>query len=326
MTALSSHAEEQRLQTLHEYRVLDTPAEAFFDDLVRVAALVCGTPIALITLIDEDRQWFKAKIGVHVDQTSRDFAFCNHALQNPDELLMVEDASRDHRFSGNLLVTGSTSYRSYAGAPLVAPGGHVLGTLCVVDVVPHALTDAQKEVLKVLARRVVSALETKRAFSDLKILSATDALTGLPNRRAFQEKLRSEVDRSHRYGLPLSLILFDVDHFKRFNDTLGHPAGDFLLQSIAQMLTDCARTTDQVSRLGGDEFATLLPNTGCDVAFYLAERVRRTAESRFQSPPNITLSVGVAELEPNMDCYALMGTADRALYEAKQKGRNRVDR
>jgi diguanylate cyclase (GGDEF)-like protein len=325
MAALpTQHTEEQRLQALHDYGILDTPAEGFFDDVVRLAALACDTPIALVTLVDRNRQWFKAKIGVEFDQTPRDFTLCTYALDCPDELLIVEDALLDPRAVNNPYVVAAPHMRFYAGAPLVTPGGYVLGTLCVIDLRPRNLSDSQKETLELLARRVVVALDVKRELTRLGLLSTTDGLTGLSNRRAFQEKLKNEVSRSRRYDSPLSLILIDVDNFKRFNDTLGHPAGDKLLQTIAESLRHCIRDTDQASRMGGDEFAILLPNTRCDFAHHLAERARTAVLEQYRLAPEITLSIGVAELVDKMDGDALMAAADRALYEAKRKGRNQT--
>lgn len=155
--------EAQRLAILREYNVLDSMPEQAFDDLTLLAAQICQTPIAAISLVDEERQWFKSKVGLSATQTSRDVAFCAHAVLNPDEVLEVPDAQLDPRFADNPLVTADPQIRFYAGAPLVSPDGMALGTLCAIDRVPHELSLEQKSALRALSRMVVAQLELRRA-------------------------------------------------------------------------------------------------------------------------------------------------------------------
>ncbi|WP_182086531.1 GAF domain-containing protein [Aureimonas sp. ME7] len=154
----------RRLDTLHGYGVLDTPPEPRFDALVRAASRACAAPVALVTLVDRDRQWFKAKIGIEQSETVLDQSVCAHALKGT-ELLVIPDLTADPRTCDNPLVTGGSHLRFYAGAPLVAPNGHVLGTLCVVDDVarPEGLAPAQAAELKDLAGEVMAELERRRA-------------------------------------------------------------------------------------------------------------------------------------------------------------------
>src|SRR4030095_9519366 len=150
MTAPASINEQDRLEALRRYEILDTPPELDFDDLAALAALVCATPIALITLLDEGRQWFKARVGLEVAETPRDIAFCDKAIQQTD-LFVVPDALADARLATTPLVTGAPRIRCYAGAPLVTPEGHALGTLCVLDRVPRQLPPEHGKALSALS-------------------------------------------------------------------------------------------------------------------------------------------------------------------------------
>ncbi|WP_052401245.1 sensor histidine kinase [Muricoccus aerilatus] len=159
----SLERERERLAALLRYDILDTPREADFDDIVAIASEVCGAPIALVSLVDADRQWFKARHGVGLSATPLDGAFCPHSF--PDkELLVVPDATRDPRFRDSPLVTGPLGIRFYAGAPLVTPDGFALGTVCVIDTKPRELTEAQARTLRALARQVITLLELRRAL------------------------------------------------------------------------------------------------------------------------------------------------------------------
>ena len=164
--ALLPPRETERVRLLHAYAVLDTPAEAAFDELAALAAQICGTPISLVSFVDEDRQWFKAHHGLAATETPRAVAFCAHALDRPDELLIVPDATRDPRFLDNPFVKGDPGIRFYAGVPLTAPSGDALGTLCVIDRKPRQLTSDQQNALRVLARQVMAQLELRRILQE----------------------------------------------------------------------------------------------------------------------------------------------------------------
>ena len=166
MIAPVPNNERQRLKVLWQYEVLDTVPEEVFDDLTELAARICGAPIALISLVDEQRQWFKSRVGVRQTETARDISFCAHAILHND-LFIVPDATLDPRFAKSPLVTTDPKIRFYAGAPLVTPDGHALGTLCVLDRVPRELNADQRQALRVLARHVISQLELRRHAREL---------------------------------------------------------------------------------------------------------------------------------------------------------------
>jgi len=197
--------EAQRLAALRAYDILDTPPEAAYDRIVRLAAQATQTPIALISLIDENRQWFKARLGLEVCETERKLAFCAHTILQSD-VMVVTDASQDPRFAGHPLVMGVPSIRFYGGAPLRAPNGHVVGTLCVLDTVPRLrVDDSLKETLQDLAGMVVHELEARltarRQAAQREVEQARyERLVNI------ESQLRVIVDHA-----PLAVAVFDHD-------------------------------------------------------------------------------------------------------------------
>jgi EAL domain-containing protein (putative c-di-GMP-specific phosphodiesterase class I) len=173
-------SEASRLAALRRYRILDTAYEPIFDEIATVAARVCATPMSGVSLVDTDRQWFKARVGLRVSETTRDLAFCSHAIMDPPRLMVVNDTATDARFAANPLVTRDPRVRFYAGAPLVAPDGSAVGALCVLDTRPRHLTGAQLEALRQLAAHVIAVCETKRQLAELSESQGTPDWRDLP--------------------------------------------------------------------------------------------------------------------------------------------------
>jgi anti-sigma regulatory factor (Ser/Thr protein kinase) len=193
--------ESARLAALRRYRILDTEPERHFDDLTLLASQICGTPIALITLVDAHRQWFKSRVGLSRTETSRAISFCSHAIEQ-DDLFVVPDASEDARFRDNPQVTGDPHIRFYAGAPLVTPDGHALGTLCVVDRVARTLTPEQVEALEALRRQAQALLELRVNLADLE-----RALAERDRAEAEQRGLMAELRVAHDNVRRLSALI-----------------------------------------------------------------------------------------------------------------------
>lgn len=343
--AWPASAEESRLRALNELDLMDTEAEEEYDELVQLAAAICGTPMSLMTLLDDRRQWFKAAMGLEEKETPREVAFCAHAIQQPD-LFVVEDAQQDERFAQNPLVTGSPKIKFYAGMPLTTRDGFALGTLCVLDRVPRHLNEQQRHALEVLARQVNARIELRaRQKADaaasakmaeyqrqLEVANArltnmvmTDELTGLKNRRAFEERLAFEFSMAKRKRRDLSVVMLDADNFKAVNDRYGHPAGDAVLRHLGKALSDTIRETDLAARIGGEEFAVLLPETDERGAVRWCRRLQRAIAASAWEHVAVTVSIGVA----SRGALTLSGTdvvalADRALYEAKSQGKDRI--
>jgi diguanylate cyclase (GGDEF)-like protein len=344
--------EETRIQALREHAILDTIEEQTFIDIAKLASFICEAPIALMSLVDTDRQWFKARVGLQATQTPREHAFCAHAILRPQEVMVVNDARLDPRFLDNPLVTGDPRIRFYAGAPLVTPDGQALGTLCVIDSAPREMPAEKIAALRTLSRLAAAQLELRRVIGEvdsnaaelrarllqveeqqteleaanagLEALSITDGLTGVKNRRAFDQGLYQELARASREGTPVSLLLIDIDKFKSYNDRFGHPVGDEAIRKVAQTLAARARPFDIVARYGGEEFAVILPNTTAYRAVTVGERLRRAIEDVPWTHTGITVSVGVSTAESEQDSAAMTTRADRALYWVKQAGGNQV--
>lgn len=513
-------AESERLSTLHQYQVLDTPAEENFDELTALAAQLCQTPMAAITLVDSERVFVKSKVGLEISESPRATAFSDHTIRQ-SELTIVPDMREDERFRDNPFVTGEPKIRFYAGAPLITSDGHAIGALAVYDRKPRKLTKEQKDILRVLARQVLTQLELTRKLNEQKQLlderaqaeaalksandeltftlqeleqrgrenaslkemgdllqtclaveeaykvvnqfadrlfpgssggvyvlddpnelleavvvwgesalqepvfatdecwalrlgrthlvedaregptcahltsrpkgstlcvpmmaqgetlgvlhvqfadvganprqtqarqrwaitvgehlalalanlelrenlmlqAIRDPLTGLFNRRYLEEALEREVLRCARKKRALGMIMLDLDHFKTFNDTSGHEAGDAMLKALSYFLLDNVRAEDIVCRYGGEEFLLIMPEASLDLARQRAEQLRQEVKAltvQHEGHPlgTVTLSLGVAAFpQHGATVNDLLRAADSALYSAKQEGRDRV--
>jgi diguanylate cyclase (GGDEF)-like protein len=305
--------EDERLAALARFDILDSGAEASFDRITGLVRTVLDVPMAAVSLIDRDRQWFKSHPGIDASETPRNIAFCDHTVAR-GAAFVVPDAHIDPRFRDNPLVTGAPYIGSYAGVPLTSRDGYHVGTLCALGVKPREFSAGQIAVLHSLAGIVVDELELRR-------IALHDYLTGALARRAFVAEATRALARRDRYGRPGALVLFDLDHFKAINDSRGHAAGDAVLRAVVATCLPILRANDVIGRVGGEEFGLLLPELDGDEALAAANRFRDAIA--VMPGVIVTASFGVAPLTDDIvSTGAWFAAADFAQFAAKRDGRN----
>ena len=343
----SNIADPKRLEAVRGIGLLDTPSEDCFDRLTRLAAKLTDAPAAFVTLVDRDRDFYKSSYGFDEPLASErqleGRTLCHYAIVT-EVPLVLDDVTQEVVFR-DVPIVQSLGVRAYIGIPLVTEGGQVIGSFCAVDFKPKQWSERDIDILTDLARSTMREIDLRRLVQELastnaqlveqmetitalnqklEVLSTIDALTGLNNRRAFEDSLAQELALVDRRSTPLSLVIVDVDHFKIINDTYGHATGDKVLQAIAALLTQSARAIDVVARIGGEEFAVILPNTDAASASVVAERMRAAVANDAELNMSLTISLGIATLLKQETASSLFVRADKAMYAAKDGGRNRV--
>lgn len=327
--------EKQRLLALRSLGLLDTEPEPAFDDLVRLAASICETPVALFSLVDETRQWSKAAVGAPSGQSlARELSFCASAIMSPHQSMIVSDTLQDERTRDNPL---SLAFRFYASCPLLSSEGLPLGTLCALDTVPRELSAHQLWALEALSRQASDQLELRRqilraeeaghqlreAQERAERLSVMDSLTGLRNGRYLTQALQSEFSRSRRHNHQLSYIRISADAFERLALQGGRPFAENALQWIAKALSCNARASDVIAREEECVFGLLLPDTNLEGAWALAEKLRFEIESL--NIPGVSISAGASSLRASdQSAKDLQIAAADALERSLACGGNQV--
>jgi diguanylate cyclase (GGDEF)-like protein len=315
-------AELSRLAALHSLDVLDQPRSYQLDTLARLAAFVCGTPTAMVNLIDADRQVAAAAYGCEPSVVSRQDAMCNISIQSLD-VSYTADAAADDRWSDNPYVTGILDeVRLYAAAPLILGGGEVIGTVCAFSGERQELTRLQLERLRDIADQAALVLQLRDDAARLGHAATRDHLTGLPNRALLTETLTMALAKHQRGAATPAVIFLDLDRFKAVNDTHGHAVGDELLRAVAQRLLETVRATDLLARLSGDELVVLTESAdGTDRGpEVLLGRLRRAFDEPFElscGPVPVGASMGSASAVAGDTPATLLARADAAMYQAK---------
>ena len=308
-----------RLKTLRSLNVLDTSPEERYDRLTRMAKRLFDVPIALVSLVDENRQWFKSCIGLSASETPRDISFCGHAILG-DEIFIVSDAASDLRFVDNPLVTGEPHIRFYAGCPLRAPNGSKLGTLCIIDRKPRLLSHDDYETLKDLASTAENELGAVH-------MATMDELTNISNRRGFMMLAEHGLSLCRRQNITASLVMIDLNNFKPINDNFGHAEGDRVLKYFATKLKSVFRDSDLFARLGGDEFVALLFNASSQSAEKVIARLQLSLDEHNMATTSryaISFSHGITSFDPvrHVNIEALLAEGDALMYECKIQSKN----
>lgn len=308
--------EENRLRTLRSLNILDTPTEERFDRLTRLAKRVFGVPITLVSLVDENRQWFKSCVGLTVSETSRDISFCGHAILG-NETFIIADATKDDRFADNPLVLHEPNIRFYAGCPLRHLDGSRLGTLCIIDKNPRTLSTEDLETLRDLAELAERELAAVQ-------LATLDELTKILNRRGFMLLAQNSLNICARQRIPASLIFFDLNDFKQINDKFGHAEGDKALTAFAAHMRGSFRNSDVFARIGGDEFVVLLTNCSMERTGEIIAKFRRSIATYNEEAGleyEISFSEGIVSVEPDSvpSIEELLNRADVLMYKNKQR-------
>jgi len=347
--------EAKRLAALYATELYGTAPEEAFDRITRLATKLLGVPTALISLVGSDAQWFKSRCGFAAQTTSRDISFCGHAILG-DQPLVVEDATRDERFADNPIVIGEPHIRFYAGVQLYSVERAKLGTLCVLDTRPRALSAEEQEELYELARMVEELIyhrqlaraaqelheqllhsaahapaSTAAAAGQVKYLLTHDALTGLANRQALLRNIGDSIPAWQAEGAGAVVACLNLDRFKQLNEVLGHAAGDAALVAVTRVLQAHLREGDMLARAGNDEFVMLLNDPDGEERLLarlgeLMGEVNRHAYGQ-DADLSLTCSVGFACYpEDGDEAGTLLNNAATAMRNAKDQGGGRIVR
>ena len=318
--------EDARLQALRQLDILDTPAEERFDRLARMARRLFDAPIALVTLIDQNRQWFKASSAPdgyeNPGQVPREITFCGHTIAQ-DDILVIPDALADGRFIDNPMVVGPPNIRFYAGCSVTDGNKHNVGTICILDQTPRDFSAEDVQLLRDLGAMVERELAAVR-------MATIDDLTGIANRRGFMTMAQHALQCCQRQHAPVCLAFLDLNKFKYINDNYGHAEGDTALKFFADQLRRHFRESDLCARLGGDEFVVLLTNTDIARANELTRRLTAALQaSPLEANPqgvdavsyNLSFCHGVVEYDPQKhpSIDDLLEEGDQLMYQDKKR-------
>jgi diguanylate cyclase (GGDEF)-like protein len=315
--------DRERVASLRRLGLLDSGSEERFDRITRTARRMFGVSSALVNLVDVDRTWFKSTDGLDGEEAPRSTSFCGHTVLSSG-VMVVPDARVDPRFADNPSVLGPPNVRFYAGCPISAPDGAIVGALCLIDDQPRTLDEAEQHAFRDLAGMVEHEIAVTR-------LAVDDDLTGLANRRGFLMMANQALAFCQRQQVEALVVFADVDGLKAVNDRYGHDAGDRLLRHAASSVAEAFRASDVVGRYGGDEFAAVLTGYHGEVT-WATKRLAAAVEACNDQmaagggpdgrpePFSLSMSVGSARFLPRDPelLESLLERADTAMYADKE--------
>ena len=320
--------EPARLIAVRSHEMPDGLPELEFDATARVAAALFDAPLAFVALMDAQRLWFKASVGIELQRLERDFAPCLHAIVRPEALLVIADMRADERLHANPLVAGAPHLRFYAGAAVLDAAGQSVGAVAVLDVRARQASPAQRAALKDLATMVRVALQARRHAAELAQQAMLDPLTGVASRRQFEQALEVELHHAMRSGEPFTLLLLSLDGVGDIRNGFGPAAADLALREVAARLTRQVRLGDVLSRLGGEDFGVVMRHGAEAAAEVLAARiveaVRQPLLLDSGDAVGVRVCIGIAAYSDDVESMAdLIGNAGKALQQARRQHERR---
>ncbi len=325
---LASAEEQARLEELYDLKILDTPPERRFDRITRLAIELIGGEVALISLVDSDRQWFKAKCGLDESEHPREWSFCSHALAGVHKTMMVKDAKHDPRFFDNPLVTRENGIRSYLGVVLKGPTGKPLGTLCVIGTKPRAYSQQDVKQLELLGEIVEAEINREAMLEKTKHAIVKeilyDPLTALPTQRLFTSHLQGWCDAALSSSLRGAVVVINLKRFRVINRVLGLAVGDKILIAVAKVLRDVLPEGGYLARFHDDRFAMIVPEDTEGNTQHALSRISAAIELPMVIDGvrhNVQCVMGVAYFPGNGSFpEALLHNANLAMKMAKSSG------
>ncbi len=331
--------EAARVTALKNLDILDTPLNASFERVTRLTKKMFAVPMVAISLVDDDRQWFKSEQGLNACETNRDISFCGHAILQ-DEIFLIPDALEDERFHDNPLVLNEPHIRFYAGYPIRSAEGFKVGSFCVMDHVPRdfSLEDLEplKDMAALIEQQLFSNQQKKYESKIMKELDKAkrdkmiDSLTRVWNREGLEVNFQEHTTIAKTQKHHIALTMIDIDNFKHINDTYGHNAGDQVLREITKRILLALGDNDVLGRWGGEEFLGIIAikcddPQSCIAVFEKARLSIATEPVIFENTPiPVTASFGITFSKTlDDDLTTVVAKADHALYQAKNSGKNK---